>query len=238
MSDSRFPLSRVIASGGLLLASAIIVMFWGEELDQLRADLLAGEGNSVWVLTALFGLFAVSQILIIPTGTVMLLAAGALLGPVVGGLYYLGMIAAAPITYYAAASRPRDARRRLSRVLPRSTWRPLLGSMKRFQDHPVLATAMLRLLPVLPSAGAALLAGAAGLRFTAFWLGTWLSGWLRPVAISLLGYLLRHAVDANGQLQMQLLIGVGVVTLSTLALSALLARRILLGVWLRSPPWR
>lgn len=82
-----------------------------------------------------------------------------------------------------------------------------------------MGTSLLRLLPFLPSAAAAMLAGAMGISSRSFVLGSLASGWVRPFAVSLVGALFFR----DGVLDLAVLAGIVVVWIGSSAASGLIA---------------
>ncbi|CAN0333730.1 unnamed protein product, partial [Chrysoparadoxa australica] len=114
--------------------------------------------------------------------------AGAIAGPISGVLYTLAMITTAPLVYLTARAHPREARRLVIRSLPSGRSRKrLVGALRAVEHKPIIGTAMLRLMPIVPSALVCLLAAGIGVRLRDFMFGTILVGPLRPIAISTLG---------------------------------------------------
>lgn len=153
----------------------------------LAANALQGWALAL-ALALLAGYFFVSQLVIIPSGTLSLILAGVVFGPVSGLLYFLAMLAACPPAHAFGRLRPEEADAFLARHVRSDRHRMrMLRLLARIRSAPVALTAALRLAPVLPSAGCALLAGAAGVSLRGVMTGTVLAGWVRPVAIAVLG---------------------------------------------------
>lgn len=175
----------------LLVASAGFLWVNPEFVSNFRTWLISNQDIAIASLGILLLFFMLTQLLVLPSGTAILLITGAILGPVSGMLYFLAMIVVTPITFLMAKTHPEKAQRALRRWASHPRFRAILASgLDSMQAKPVIGTGMLRLLPVLPSAPAVLIAAAFGLSLRGILIGTALFGFIRPMAISTIGYAL------------------------------------------------
>lgn len=174
-----------LAAGFIILGGAAVFLFHERVTEHLAAS------PEDWTAFALFALgafawFFLSQLVIAPSGTVSIILVAAVIGWPAGALYFLAMIIAGQIVHRLARLDPGAAARTLGRAAKRRRTRAALRlAGRRAQAHPILTVAALRLVPIFPSAGCALLAGAAGLSGQALFRGTIATGWFRPLAIAL-----------------------------------------------------
>lgn len=106
-----------------------------------------------------------------PLGSVTVMVAGFVFGPLIGGLQALAQLAASALLYA---------------FLPRPTHAALEGSdaSKMLRERPVLFVGLLRLVPVLPSAVSVIAYRELGISSRHMVLGTALVGWVRPVGLA------------------------------------------------------
>lgn len=169
-----------------------------------------------------------SQLVVIPSGTVIALGGGYLFGTIPGG----GILAAgamlASLIVYAVA---RGALAHLVSGFAANTpaRQRALETLRHEGAAGVLA---LRLSPVVPSAVTATLSAAAGIRFSTFALMSAAAIWVRPLAFAGAGSSLHTLADAGSGAPMAVVLGV--TGLSMAALVVLGAR--LLARWELSHP--
>lgn len=204
----------------LLSVSIGLILLRPDLVAELQGELLQNPSLSIALLGGLFVLFSLSQVIILPSGTALLLATGALLGPISGVIYAIAMTATAPLVYLTARAHPREARRVVIRSLPAGRWRKrLMATLRSMQKHPVLGTAILRLMPVIPSAVTCLSAGALGVPLRGFLLGSVLTGPIRPVVISTLGYTAGAALTGAEAMSPYLVAGLAAISFACLGAS-------------------
>jgi phospholipase D1/2 len=128
-------------------------------------DFLSGARASPWAIVLVVALFLLGGAVAFPVN-ILILATSAAFGPWLGALYAaLGSLASALAVYFAGARFGKDA---LDRRLG-GRWKRAIDGIK---DRGVLAVVTLRLVPVAPFTLINLAAGASGIRFADFVLGT------------------------------------------------------------------
>ena len=125
---------------------------------------------------------------VLPFGTATILVAGYFLGPVAGISQYIALIAASIVLYEIGRdSDPKALERRLEKF-------PSLSRVAGLARRRGFAfSALLRIVPVVPSAVASLAASYFSVDRRSFILGTILAGWCRPLGFAFLGSLGRFA---------------------------------------------
>jgi uncharacterized membrane protein YdjX (TVP38/TMEM64 family) len=184
--DSRGVWRLVILVIALLVVLAGSIIAKGS-LENWVVGFLAVDETSLVLLLLVTLYFLVSQLIILPLGTVSLMLAGAFIGWWTGLIYFAAMLLAGAALFGFARAHPRQARRFVWRFVRGGARRAATRLLRHIQDHTLTATAALRLFPVMPSAGCTLLIGACGGRFGGFMAGTALTGWIRPLAFAVLG---------------------------------------------------
>lgn len=166
----------MIASGSLNAGELIVNL-----VHQAR-------GSYGWVLLIFIVLSILSQLLILPNGSLLLIVGGFVLGaPVATTVYALAQMVMAPLVYSMARTGYGDyADEKFDSTLKHvpESWRNLLLTMR---DEELLASVAIRLTPVIPSAVACLLAAGLGIGRKAFLLGTAFSCWIRPLFFASIG---------------------------------------------------
>lgn len=120
---------------------------------------------------------------VMPLGTLTILMAGFLLGPAAGGVQFVALVLSSAILYkLGSESDPAAVNRRFAAY-------PVLAKVR---DKSVRGgkwvSAGLRLVPVVPSAVASLMASFLGITWRDFMIGTIAAGWVRPVAFAFVGF--------------------------------------------------
>jgi uncharacterized membrane protein YdjX (TVP38/TMEM64 family) len=166
-----------VAASGLIIASgggpALLV--------QAQATLMALNRQPA-VVAALFAAWAlVANCLVVPAGTLSMIVGGALLGTVAPTLIWsVAQLMTAPVLY-ALTRRGVDS----AALPPHNKQVAQLAALA--QVNGFKATAMLRLLPIMPNAAATILAATAGIELRTFLIGSALTGWVRPAYFAGLG---------------------------------------------------
>jgi uncharacterized membrane protein YdjX (TVP38/TMEM64 family) len=213
----------------------------------VRRDWIAGHLLGGWaeatpdpvLLLAVFVWFFVSQLVILPSGTLSILMTGALFGWWVGLLYYVAMFLSGQLLHLLARQDRGAARQALARALPEKLRHGVLWRlMERAERRGIATTVMLRLLPIAPSAICPLIVGSIGGASGRLAVGTLLSGWARPVSIALVGQAAGHALLAPERLMSEVAQPVLWVALVSLGLSSLAAYLIVRPLPQRDPPSR
>jgi len=215
----RLPLVLAVMAGCYLAA-----LVWSEPLKAAIDGLLAMPGTAI-ALTGAFALvFFLSQLVAIPSGTVLLILSGTLLGWWMGLVFHIAMMAAAVPVFLAARAHPQQALHLAERWLPKRFWQAhARGLLAGCQHHAALSTMALRLLPIVPSAGCTLVVAALGGRLAGFMTGTLLAGWVRPVAFATLGQLAGGFVLGQEQFSAGMAVGFAAISLGSLLLSGVAA---------------
>jgi uncharacterized membrane protein YdjX (TVP38/TMEM64 family) len=174
------PAKRRIAVAGLLT----LVVASGVATALILA---AGGGPALLALTlqpatlaAAFALWALlANCLVLPAGSLSLIAGGALLGAWVPALiWFTAQLLTAPALYALT-------RRGLTPLVPTG---PLTARLTQLAaTNGLQATVLLRLLPVMPNAPATILAATLGIRLPTFLMGSVLAGWVRCAYFAGLG---------------------------------------------------
>ena len=180
MTGTRKPLIALIAASAIGTAA----MLWLGGRDMLMAVLMALELHPVAFACAFTVWALIANCLVLPAGSLSLIAGGAVLGAFVpAGIWFAAQLATAPLIYRAASHSQLHAGGLIERYLG-----PAAAHLLARAGHDgVWATAVLRLTPVIPSAPAALIGAAAGIRLRSFMLGSAVAGWIRPLYFASIG---------------------------------------------------
>lgn len=155
------------------------------------AALSADAGSRGLLLSAaiLFIWYLGSQMVLAPSGTISVVIGGMIIGPLAGVLYYIAMLGAGVAVHMLARPEPGQSERLIRTLAPRHAWRRFARrTLQRVRRAPLAATAALRLVPILPSAGCALALTAAGAPLRSVMLGTLAAGWVRPVSFAVFSH--------------------------------------------------
>lgn len=184
--------------GALVVASAVafaaFFMLGGKAgvlalLYRVEAAAVAAPLAAMAVYTAVC---LVSQTMVIPSGTLLVLAGGYLLGAgAAAGILSVAALAASILVYAIA----REAfSRTISEYAQRTPERQ--KALDALRQEGASAVAALRLAPIVPNAVAASLAAGAGIPFWTFMTVSALTIWVRPLAVASLGASMRELADA------------------------------------------
>lgn len=181
------------------LAGGILFALSGETIIQsVIADTETDGFALATALAILFFYFFASQLVMAPSGTISILLTGAVFGIGAGIVYFIAMIAACAVVHVMGRLDTRSARRLVCKVVRvRSLRGFVLGLMSRIRTAPIASTAAIRLVPVVPSAGCALLVAAAGASLGAALLGTLATGWVRPIVIAAFSDQVWRAIESG-----------------------------------------
>lgn len=171
----------VLLPGGFDSVTALVVD-GARYLERLRTD---HSTLPLW----LAGFAVVSfclQLLIVPSGSLLLIGAGFVFGVVPSVLVYTAMqcLAIVPVyrlCEYSAVNDPLRLQHRLS------VWLEKSGVARVADAEPLVSGMVLRLTPVLPSAAASGVAAVTGIPMVVFFLSTLLVGWVRPLFFASIG---------------------------------------------------
>jgi len=190
----------------LLLLTSLLVSCWllfAGGLETLGALLLGSQAiidqHYVMLLSGFFLLSLLSQLIIVPSGSLMLIIAGFTFGalPAAACYWIAQLLSAWPVFSLAGRAiadddrKPAAAAHAATRTAEGSAQVPaskmadipvaLTEHLRHIRGNGLLASCVLRLTPVIPSAAACVLAALFGIRLSVFVIGTLLSGWIRPL---------------------------------------------------------
>lgn len=187
------------------LAMAWMIVFGGADtVGQQIADIANrqfGGPPSASLLTVFFVVALLTQLLVVPSGSLLLVAAGFVFGALsAAGLYAVAqMLTAWPVFALTCNAMQRERSTPWSSHIDNPAVRRVLRSIESVRHDSFIATITLRLTPVVPSAVACVLAAMLGLSLRGFLLGTLASCWIRPLFFASVGEGLR----ATGRLREQ-----------------------------------
>jgi uncharacterized membrane protein YdjX (TVP38/TMEM64 family) len=193
----------VLAVLALASVSAIAWLGYGGGWRTVAATVAAlgakVEANRPLAIAAFFVIAFVAQLIVMPSGTVIVLIGGFLLGAWPAALgYYVAQLAAAPVVYGAArAGFGRMAQDRLEALVRAVLPGRFASLLNLAQSEGVLAVIALRLAPVLTSAMVPLIAAAAGIRLGRLMLGSLLISWIKPTFFAGIGAAARNLAEVT-----------------------------------------
>lgn len=175
----------------LILSVAVsvwLLMFGGLEVVQ---EFLIGlsdrvDSNSWWWLGMYGVVCLLSQLLIIPSGSLILIAAGFIFSPLLAaGIFSVAQVICSLPVYSIGKTISDKFPNRFDSLTRRfrlsAHWEAVV------QQEGFLATVVLRLTPVIPSAAACLLAAGLGIEWTRFLFATIAVCWIRPLFFASVG---------------------------------------------------
>jgi uncharacterized membrane protein YdjX (TVP38/TMEM64 family) len=167
--------ASVLGTAGLLLAGGGTAIL--ETLAQLeQRKVMVILEFAVWALVA--------NCLVLPAGSLSLVAGGAILGMAAPALiWFAAQLVTAPLIYRTGAG----SRDRIEPLVTRYLGSSAVRIVARAAHDGVATTILLRLTPILPSAPACLIAAWAGIDLKSFMIGSGLAGWVRPLYFASLG---------------------------------------------------
>lgn len=119
---------------------------------------------------------------ILPLGTTTIFIAGFFLGPLAGIAQYCALLASSMLLFHISKdTSDLQLKTRLS------AWPALTKWSNLARKHGFVFSAILRIVPVVPSAAASLAAAYFHISRRDFYTGTIITGWIRPVAFATLG---------------------------------------------------
>ena len=168
-------LASVAASGSILSVGG------GPALLLLAREMLAALTDRPALVAVAFAAWAlVANCLVVPAGTLSMIVGGALLGTVLPTLIWsIAQLLTAPLLY-ALTKRGFGA-------LTLHRYADVAPLASQAQANGLQATALLRLLPIMPNAAATMIAATVGIDLRTFLLGSVLTGWVRPAYFAGLG---------------------------------------------------
>jgi len=182
----------LVGLAGLSIVAIVIGAGWLNSGTVVRSLQLVQDWSAHHpaALLALYVVWSTAvQCIVVPTGSLTMIAGGYLLG-YVAGPFYLGAMLLSGAIVHGLSGFPLIAKlveRAARRGASSGVWAYLAGFTQRMAKRPILLSALLRLVPVLPSAGISFLARQFAVRGRDFFVGTLLTGWIRPVSYAALG---------------------------------------------------
>jgi len=138
-----------------------------------------------------------SQLLIIPSGSLILIAAGFIFSPLVAaGIFSVAQVICSWPVYGIGRTISEKFPQRFNSLTKRFKFPP--GWERVVQQEGFLATVVLRLTPVIPSAAACLLAAGLAIGLQKFILATIVVCWIRPLFFASIGGSLQVLTDLSG----------------------------------------
>ncbi len=179
----------------ILSALGTGAMLWLGGRDLVMTVLAALEQRPTTFAIAFAAWALIANCLVLPAGSLSLIAGGAVLGAVLpAGMWFAAQLVTAPFIYRTTVSAQLAATGLIERYLGAGATQLLA----RAADDGVWLTAVLRLTPIIPSAPAAMIAASSGVTFKSFMLGSALAGWVRPLYFASIGATAGSLVRAAG----------------------------------------
>ena len=124
----------------------------------------------------------VSQLIVIPSGSLMLLLAGFALGALpAAAVFAAAQVLSAWPVYVLSRRAIKPVKEGFLRTTAEHRIQKILDRLATLRGNEVLATVLIRVTPVIPSAGACLLGAICGISIKPFMIGTLLTCWIRPL---------------------------------------------------------
>lgn len=159
-------------------------MLWFGSRESVIALVGMLDKNPTLVALAFAGWALLANCLILPAGSLSLMAGGAVLGTFLpASIWYLAQLTTAPLLYRLAVQTPYRSQQLVRRYLGQTVETLFMRGV----EDGIAATAVLRLTPVIPSAPATLIAAASGIPLKSFITGSALVGWIRPLYFASIG---------------------------------------------------
>ncbi len=210
------PSRYLIAVAWLLLAASVVGTVWvlffnGAEVIRHHILTVTTYAATQWqlnplpLLTVYFCVCLITQLIVIPSGSVILMVSGFILGPFVAAAVFsiAQIVATFPVFRAAQLLITRDKKGRFNSFLEKYAVGKMAGAI---QQEAVAAGAVLRLTPVIPSAAACCLAALLRLSLQSFFIATLLVCWIRPFFFASVGGAfkelgsLRRVIDGTASL--------------------------------------
>lgn len=173
----------IALTGWLLLFDGITSLT--EALPAVAGKLLdMSQAQRLWWLGAFALLSFTLQLLVVPSGSLLLIGAGFVFGVLPSVLLFTLMQCAAVWPIYLIC---RSGWRRLRKGRLRKEWFAHTPAADAIRSEPLVSSMVLRLTPILPSAGASTIAALSGITLRTFLLATVLVGWIRPLFFASVG---------------------------------------------------
>lgn len=171
----------------LLLLLSLLGSFWmilSPDSRQLSVNWLSSPKSTITLLIVFATLALLSQLLIVPSGTILMMAGGFVLGSWAASGIYLALlpITALPI-YWLYFNTSTTLPAWMTKRIPT----PSATVWNSLKDQPFLLSAVSRLTPVVPSALAVVIACSFNVSLKTFLIATLMVGWIRPLFFASIG---------------------------------------------------
>lgn len=190
---------------GLSIVGTIAIFKNGgpiEVVKSVAAFADQAKGNLALVVLCYFAVSFLLQIALLPSGTIVPIVGGFLLGaPIAAGVYFLSQLAATPIVWVMARrslgpTGDLKVEALIQRFVP-ERWR---GIISRAREEGVLGAIGLRIL--LPSAVACIVAAGIKISLGSLMLATLLVNWARPYVVASVGAAAKTLADLGDPTQL------------------------------------
>lgn len=186
----------------VLLAASIVATSWLLVFDGLESAVSGFWQAHAWVdankgraLLVFFVISLISQMIVMPSGSLMLLFAGfALGGLAAAGVFGLAQLLTAWPMYALSNRAIVSAEQGFLKGTTAATIARVRRQLESLKGSDFLASVLLRLTPVIPSAGACLLAAISHIGLKPFLLATAATCWIRPLFFASSGAALSEVV--------------------------------------------
>jgi len=193
---------------------------------ELLVTSVSGFDNRVYVVLSFVFLTLISQFLVIPSGSVLMIGGGFLLGSLPAAFIYTALL---PLTGFIVGTITASSslRKWVDSLIHKHQKAAKIVDLVK--NEPFTLSAVLRLTPIIPAAIAAMVASTLKVRHTTFIFATMCVGWVRPLFFASIG----GAAQSLTQIQDDpiSMSQRSIVPLSVLAISAIL--NLLVRCWLR-----
>jgi len=187
------PMSRLYSPQYILIAALLIAsiavtawLLFYNGTDMLVATFWRSfdwvQQHRLVALLLFFVISIISQLIVMPSGSLMLLLAGFALGALpAAAVFATAQVVAAWPVYTLSRRAVKPVEEGFARGVDTHRMQKILDKLASLRGNEILATAVLRLTPVIPSAGACLLAVMCDISLRSFLIGTLLTCWIRPL---------------------------------------------------------
>jgi len=186
----------------------------------------SGLDNRLYMVLSFVFLALISQFLVIPSGSILMIGGGFVLGSLPAAFIYTALLPLTGIIVSEVTASSSLKKWAQTLLLKHAKAAKIIELLK---NEPFTLSAVLRLTPVVPAAIAAIIAATMSIKHTTFIVATLAVGWVRPLFFASIG----GAVQSVSQLQENpTIIGeINILPLALLAISAML--NLLVRCWLR-----
>lgn len=186
-----------------VLGSVWVLLFNGAEVIRYHILAAASYAGTQWqinparLVAMYFCICLTTQLIVVPSGSVILMVSGFILGPTLAaGVFSIAQIVATyPVYRVAQFFSNRGKKGRFNSLLEDYSVAKMAGSL----EQEAVATGMvLRLTPVIPSAAACFLAALLRLSLKSFFVATLLVCWIRPLFFASVGGAVKELSGLRG----------------------------------------